>query len=105
VRVKGKWVYLYRAVDSSGATIDFLLSAKRDAAAAERFLTKALRGENHPAPRVINSDKHAAYPPAIVELKAGRVLEEKCTHRPVQYLNNVLEQDHRAIKRRVSAPI
>jgi IS6 family transposase len=51
VRVKGKWVYLYRAVDSSGATIDFLLSAKRDAAAAERFLAKALGGENHPAPR------------------------------------------------------
>jgi IS6 family transposase len=51
VRVKGKWVYLYRAVDSTGATIDFLLSAKRDAAAAERFLTKALDGENHPAPR------------------------------------------------------
>ena len=76
VRVKGKWVYLYRAVDSTGATIDFLLPAKRDAA-AERFLTKALGGENHPAPRVINTDKHAAYPPAIVELKAGRVLEEK----------------------------
>jgi IS6 family transposase len=86
VRVKGKWVYLYRAVDSIGATIDFLLSAKRDAAAAERFLTKTLGGENHPAPRVINTDKHAAYPSAIVELKAGRVLEEKCTHRPVQYL-------------------
>jgi transposase-like protein len=100
--VKGKWVYLYRAVDSTGATIDFLLSAKRDAAAAERFLTKALGGENHPAPRV-NTDKHAVYPPAIVELKAGRVLEEKCTHRPVQYLNNVLEQDHRAIKRRINA--
>ena len=49
IRVKGKWVYLYRAVDSSGATIDFLLSAKRDAAAAERFLGKALGGENHPA--------------------------------------------------------
>ena len=65
IRVKGKWVYLYRAVDSSGATIDFLLSAKRDAAAAERFLAKALGGENHPAPRVINTDKHAAYPPAI----------------------------------------
>jgi transposase-like protein len=45
-----------RAVDSTGATIDFLLSAKRDAAAAERFLTKALGGENHPAPRVINTD-------------------------------------------------
>jgi transposase, IS6 family len=89
IRVKGKWVYLYRAVDSTGATIDFLLSAKRDAAAAERFLAKALGGEDHPAPRVINTDKHAAYP--------------RCTHRPVQYLNNVLEQDHRAIKRRVRA--
>ena len=61
IRVKGKWVYLYRAVDSSGATIDFLLSAKRDAAAAERFLAKALGGENHPAPRVINTDEHAGY--------------------------------------------
>ena len=72
---KGKWVYLYRDVDSSGATIDFLLSAKRDAAAAERFLTKALGGENHPAPRVINTDKYAAYPPAIVQLKDEDVLE------------------------------
>jgi transposase-like protein len=103
IRVKGKWVYLYRAVDSSGATIDFLLSAKRDAAAAERFLTKALGGENHPAPRVINTDKDAAYPPAIVQLKSEAALEENCCHRPVQYLNNVLEQDHRAIKRRVRA--
>jgi IS6 family transposase len=91
VRLKGKWVYLCRAVDSNGATIDFLLSAKRDAAADERFLTKALGRENHPAPPVINTDKHAAYPPAIVELKADGVLEEKCTHRPVQYLNSVLE--------------
>jgi len=65
ILVKGKWVYLYRAVDSSGATIDFLLSAKQDAVAAKRFLAKALGGENHPEPRVINTDKHAAYPPAI----------------------------------------
>src|SRR6201993_881795 len=76
IRVKGKWVYLYRAVDSSGATIDFLLSAERDAAAAERFLAKALDRENHPAPRVINPGKHAGYPPAIVELKADGVLED-----------------------------
>jgi transposase, IS6 family len=101
--VKGKWVYLYRAVDSTGATIDFLLSAKPGAAAAERFLSKALGGANHPEPRVINTDKHAAYPPAIVRLKAEGALEEDCQHRPVQYLNNVLEQDHRAIKRRVRA--
>jgi DDE superfamily endonuclease len=79
--------------------MDSLLSAKRDAAAAERFLTKALGGENHPAPRVINTDKHAGYPPAIVELKIEGVLEEKCRHRPVKYLNNLLEQDHRASKR------
>jgi transposase, IS6 family len=102
-RVKGKWVYLYRAVDSSAATIDFLLSARQDVAAAERFLAKALGGANHPEPRVINTDKHAAYPPAIVRLKAEGTLEEDCQHRPVQYLNNVLEQDHRGIKRRVRA--
>ena len=75
-------MYLYRAVDSTSATIDFFLSAKCDAAAAERFLTKALGGENHSAPRVINTDKHAAYPPAIVGLKADGVLAENCTHRP-----------------------
>jgi IS6 family transposase len=103
IRVKDKWVYLYRAVDSTGATIDFLLSAKRDAAAAERFLSKALGGENHPAPRVINTDGHAGYPPAIERLKGEGALEENCRHRPVHYLNNVLEQDHRAIKRRVRA--
>ena len=90
-------------MDSTGATIDFLLSAKRDVDAAERFLAKALGGENHPAPRVINTDKHAGYPPAITELKADGVLDENSKHRPVQYLNNVLEQDHRAIKRRVRA--
>ena len=78
-------------------------SAKRDAVTAQRFLTKALGGENHPAPRVINTDKHAAYPRAIAELKAGGVLDENSKHRPVQYLNNILEQDHRAIKRRVRA--
>ena len=62
---------LYRAVDSDGATIDFLLSAKCNAAAAERFLTKALGGENHTTPRVINTDKHAAYPPAIAEQRSS----------------------------------
>jgi transposase, IS6 family len=72
-------------------------------AAAKRFLGKALGGENHPAPRVINTDQHPGYPPAIVQLKAEGALEENCQHRPVQYLNNVLEQDHRAIKRRIRA--
>jgi transposase, IS6 family len=59
--------------------------------------------QTHPVPRVINTDKHAAYPPAIVQLKDEDVLEENCQHRPMQYLNTVLEQDHRAIKRRINA--
>src|SRR6516225_7805224 len=103
VRVKGKWRYLYRAEASPGAPPDFLLSAQQDAVAAKRFLAKALGGANHPAPRVINTDGHAAYPPAVAQLKGEGDLAEDCRHRPVPYLNNVLEQDHRAIKRRVNA--
>jgi len=99
----GRERYLYRAVDSSGATLDFLLSAKQDAAAAKRFLAKALGRQNHPVPRVINTDGHNAYPPAIVRLKAEGALDEDCRHRPVPYRSNVLEQDHRAIKRLVNA--
>ena len=56
--------------------------------------------QNHPVPRVINTDGHSAYPPAIVRLKAEGALDEDCRHRRAPYLNNVLEQDHRAIKRR-----
>jgi hypothetical protein len=62
IRIKGKWRYLYRAVDATGATLDFLLSAKQDAAAAKRFLAKALGQQNHPAPRVINIDGHGGLP-------------------------------------------
>jgi hypothetical protein len=86
IRVKGKWRYLYRAVDSSGATLDFLVSAKQDAAAAKRFLAKALGRQNHPVPRVINTDGHSAYPPVIVRLKAEGTLDEDCRHRRVPYL-------------------
>lgn len=68
-RVAGKWTYLYRAVDSSGATIDFLLSAKRDAAAAKRFLHSALRSPGHARPRVIKVDRNPSDPKVITELK------------------------------------
>jgi transposase-like protein len=61
-------------------SIDFLLSAKRDPAAAEHFLANAFGGEKHPAPRVINTDKHAGYPSAIVQLKVEDALEENCQH-------------------------
>jgi transposase, IS6 family len=72
VRIKGKWCYLHRAVDSTGATIDFRLSTKRDAAAAKRFFQKALASSGHPTPRVINVDKCPPYPAAVEQLKAGR---------------------------------
>jgi transposase, IS6 family len=103
VRVKGQWRYLYRAVDSSGATLDFLLSAKQDAHAAKRFLAKALGRQNHATPRVIHTDGHGAYPPAVAQLKDEGALAENCRHRVGRYLNNLVEQDHRAIKRRVKA--
>ena len=69
IKIKGKDHYLYRAVDSTGQTIDFLLTAKRDAAAAKRFFRKALRSPGNPMPRVINVDKNPAYPAAVEALK------------------------------------
>ena len=103
IRVKGAWCYLYRAIDSTGATIDFLLSALRDAAAAKRLFRRVLSDPLHPQPRVINTDKARLYGSAIAAVKEERTLRRRCRHRPVQYLNNILEQDHRAIKRRVKA--
>ncbi len=95
VRVKGKWTYLYRAVDSAGASIDFLLSARRDAVAAKRFFQKALCSPNHPMQRVINVDKNPSHPPVVEELKSEGTLWRRCRRRPVPYLNNnnFLEQD------------
>jgi len=102
-RVARKWTDFYRAVDSTGATIDFLLSAKRDTAAAKRFLQKALRSPGHPRPRVINVDRNPSYPKAISALRQTGDLGRRCRCRPVRYLNNIIEQDHRAIKRRLRA--
>jgi IS6 family transposase len=103
IRVKGRWCYLYRAIDSAGATIDFLLSALRDADAAKRLFRNALKNPSHRQPRVINTDLAAIYSSAIPDIKKDGTLRSRCRHRPVQYLNNILEQDHRAIKRRVNA--
>jgi transposase-like protein len=105
IRVKGRWCYLYRAIDSAGATIDFLLSALRDASAAKQLFRKALSSPSHPQPRVINTDLAPIYGSAIPDIKKEGTLRCRCRHRPVQYLNNILEQDHRAIKRRVNAKL
>src|SRR5664279_1719465 len=90
-RVQGRSCYLYRAIHSSGTIIDFLLSALRDAAAAKRLFRKALADPAHPQPRVINTDQARLYGSAIAAVKEEGTLRRHCRHRPVQYLNNILE--------------
>jgi transposase, IS6 family len=99
IRIKGTWKYLYRAVDSAGNTLDFMLSAKRDTKAAKRFFRKTLKAAHTQTPRVINVDKNPAYPPAVDELNAENNLPTRTKLRAVKYLNNLIEQDHRFIKR------
>jgi transposase-like protein len=116
IKVKKVWTYLYRAVDSEGNTLEFLLSATRDAEATKRFFLKALGASTrsvppanpiekkaaqspvlaafkakNAAPRVINVDKNAAYPKAIIELKASGILPALVELRQVKYLNNLIE--------------
>ena len=100
IKVKGQDKCLYRAVDSTGQTIDFLLTAKRDAAAAQRFFRKALHSPGNPVPRVINVDKNRAYPAAVEALKKEGILPGRVELRQSKYLNNVVEQDHRTVKKR-----
>jgi IS6 family transposase len=101
VKIKGVWMYLYRAVDSQGKTLEFLLSPTRDAEAATRFFSKTLASSHTVSPRVITVDKNAAYPKAFNELKTSEALSASCELRQSKYLNNLIEQDHRFIKRLV----
>jgi transposase-like protein len=96
--VQGQDRYLYRALDSTGQAIDFLLTAKRDAASAKRFSRKVFADPANVRPRVINVDKNPAYPAAISELKHAGVLRRRV--RQCKYLNNIREPDHRTLKRR-----
>jgi transposase, IS6 family len=102
IKIKKQWHYLYRAVDSTGATLDFMLSPTRDAEAAERFFRRVLRASHTRTPRVITVDKNAAYPVAFDALQQDGTLPNACQLRQCKYLNNVVEQDHRCIKRRVN---
>jgi IS6 family transposase len=101
INVKGEDKYLYRALDSSGQTIDFLLTAKRDTAAAKRFLRRAMDASGNPMPRVMNVDKNRAYPAAVEALKADGAIPRRVVLRQSKYLNNMIEQDHRTVKKRV----
>src|SRR3954451_23816187 len=97
VKVKGEWLYLYRAVDSTGDTVEFMLSSSRDGVSAKRFFRKALRARHTVPPRVINVDKNPSYPKAIKKLQKTGTLPRECELRPINYLNNLIEQDHRFI--------
>ncbi|WP_301213786.1 IS6 family transposase [Yersinia sp. 22-579] len=99
IKIKGQWKYLYRAVDTSGQTIDFLLTAKRDAAAALRFFRKAIRHQGEP--EIVTLDKSGANTAALTTLNADKPEKETITVRQNKYLNNLIEQDHRNIKRRI----
>ena len=93
--------YLYRAVDKEGSTIELMLSAKRDVCAAKRFLKKLMRAEHRRLPFSISVDKNAAYPEAFTSSQVEKILPLDCRLRRVKYLNNVIEQDHRFIKKKV----
>src|SRR3954453_15480143 len=99
IKVKGRWTYLYRAVDKEGRTVDFLLSEHRDVAAAKGFFRKAMK--SHATPRVITLDAYAASHRAIAELKAAGSMPHRVRIRSSKYLNNIVEQDHRRIKHRI----
>ena len=101
VKVRGQWMYLYRAVDSTGQTLDFLLNQTRRTRAAKRFFRKVLGRPNIIPPRVINVDKNGCYIGAVRDLKRDKLLPEKCKRRPSRYMNNMVEQDHRFMKRRI----
>ena len=100
VRVGGAWHYLYRGVDSNGDTLDFLLRATRDRNAAIAFFRKTVGASHTTPPRVVNVDKNPAYPIAFEAIKHEGFFRPRSSLRQCKYLNNVIEQDHRFIKRR-----
>ena len=95
IKVSGQWKYLYRAVDKEGRPVDFLLTAKRDKAAARCFFDKAMQAND--VPEKVTMDKSGANKAAIDEFNASS--EIPIVIRQVKYLNNIVEQDHRAVKR------
>jgi IS6 family transposase len=103
IKVGKSCKYLYRAVDKQGNTIEFMLSAKRNVFAAKRFFKKMMGADHRRLPFTISVDKNAAYPEAFSTSQAEKIVPKDCKLRRVKYLNNVIEQDHRFIKKKVRA--
>ncbi|WP_062221215.1 IS6 family transposase [Aureimonas sp. D3] len=101
VKVRGEWMYLYRAIGDGGETLDFYLSQTRTTKAAKQFLSKALNRSPHHRPSVISTDKNRAYNEAIASLRKEGRLPPTCQHRQVKFLNNRLESDHGKLKQRI----
>jgi IS6 family transposase len=101
IKGHGDWYYLYRAIDSAGNTLDFMRSPTRDARAVKCFFRKLLDDKHTVKPRVITVDKNVAYPAAFKALQEEGELAAECRLRQVKYLNNLVEQDHRFIQRRM----
>jgi transposase-like protein len=101
VKIRGQWVYLYRAVDRDGNTVDFRLSPKRDVAAAKAFLRKALKTQGR-VPMSITLDGYAASHRAVREMPVEDVIWKDTKLRSSKYLNNMIEQDHRGVKSRIA---
>ena len=99
IKVGGRWVYLYRAVDKAGRTVDFYLSGNRDVNAAKDFLRSAMK--NMRKPTKITLDAYAASHRAVREMKEAGELSKRVRVRSSQYLNNLIEQDHRRVKQRI----
>ena len=99
IKVGGRWVYLYRAVDKAGRTVDFFLSRSRDVNAAKTFLRSAMK--NTRTPTKITLDAYAASHRAVREMKETGDLSQRVRVRSSQYLNNLIEQDHRRVKQRI----
>ncbi len=100
ISIKGEWMYLYRAVDKEGRTVDFFLSRNRDVNAAKAFLRKAIMQQRVPAK--ITLDAYAASHRAVAELKKSGELPRRVRLRTSKYLNNLIEQDHRRVKQRLN---
>jgi transposase, IS6 family len=103
VRITGRWMYLFRAINSGGQTVDFYLSERRDREAAKIFLKRALADPDNAVPSVFARDGLRSYPAAIRELQAEGHVRQRCRQRTRRYSNNRIESDHRHVKRRLRA--